>query len=402
MFLREVPEPQPMTGHDATGIGLFAAREDPEQRGLPRAVQPEDHQPAPAINGEVDALEHLQPAVRLAHPDRAQRSTTRRCRVGQLDASHPRGTAYRLEVGQELVRAASHVACGNGCGRSGAHLVSLRVEDRCLPFSRTPFARPPLLIRFQLVEILLPARVVDVDRGPVRIQVEHPVDRCREQLTVVADHHESTGVPEQERAQPDDRVGIEVVGRLVEQQGVVLGEQDPGQLDPAPLTARELPDRLVEGTRRQTDTCSQTSGFGLGRITAACLELHLGPGIGSHRALLSLTDGAAHRRFSLPQTLYCDIQAAGRQNPRRDRDGRVGGARVLRQVPDGAGVGDRAGRRTVLAGQGLHQRRLARAVAADQTDAVAGADVEGKVGQQEVGADANIYTASGDHDGYSP
>jgi hypothetical protein len=43
----------------------------------------------------------------------------------------------------------------------------------------------------------------------------------------------------QELAQPDDRVGVEVVGRLVEEQGRRTGEQDPGQLDPAPLPAGE-------------------------------------------------------------------------------------------------------------------------------------------------------------------
>ena len=42
--------------------------------------------------------------------------------------------------------------------------------------------------------------------------------------------------------EPGDRLGVEVVGRLVEEQQVRLGEEQPAQRDPAPLTARERPD----------------------------------------------------------------------------------------------------------------------------------------------------------------
>ena len=42
--------------------------------------------------------------------------------------------------------------------------------------------------------------------------------------------------------EPRDRLGVEVVGRLVEEQQVGLREQQPAQRDPAPLAARELRD----------------------------------------------------------------------------------------------------------------------------------------------------------------
>ena len=45
--------------------------------------------------------------------------------------------------------------------------------------------------------------------------------------------------------EPQHALGVEVVGRLVEQQQVRLGQQEPAQRDPATLTAGEVRDGLV-------------------------------------------------------------------------------------------------------------------------------------------------------------
>ena len=115
------------------------------------------------------------------------------------------------------------------------------------------------LVGLALLEVGLPADVVDVERGPVGVEVEDPVDDVLEQADVVADHHQPALVAAQEVAQPDDRVGVEVVGRLVQQQRLRAAEQDPGQLDAPALAAREGAERLAEhavgqarGSRRST------------------------------------------------------------------------------------------------------------------------------------------------------
>ena len=79
-------------------------------------------------------------------------------------------------------------------------------------------AAAALLVGGAGVEVLLPAHVVDVDLAAHGVEEPHPVDDLGEQLDVVADDHQPAGVCPQEVAQPADRVGVEVVGRLVEQQ----------------------------------------------------------------------------------------------------------------------------------------------------------------------------------------
>ena len=64
----------------------------------------------------------------------------------------------------------------------------------------------------------------------------------------------------------------------------------------------------------------------------------------------------------------------------------VAGARVLRQVPHVAADLDAAAVRQRIAGQHAQQRRLARAVTADEPDAVPGCDLEGGVAEQNPGA----------------
>jgi hypothetical protein len=90
-----------------------------------------------------------------------------------------------------------------------------------------------------------PVHVVDVH--PPRRRQYHLVDDGGQRLGVVADHDEAAAVRGQERAQPGDRVGVGVVGGLVEERGGALGAPPPrrrtrrtgsGALDPAPLAGR--------------------------------------------------------------------------------------------------------------------------------------------------------------------
>jgi len=63
----------------------------------------------------------------------------------------------------------------------------------------------------------------------------------------VGDRDDGARILVQVALEPRHALGIEVVGRLVEQQHVGLFEQQPAQRDAAPLTARELGDVCIAG-----------------------------------------------------------------------------------------------------------------------------------------------------------
>ena len=63
----------------------------------------------------------------------------------------------------------------------------------------------------------------------------------------MGDDQDRAGIVAQMAFEPIDRFGVEMVGRLVEQQQFGLFQQQPAQRDAAPLAAREFGDRPVVG-----------------------------------------------------------------------------------------------------------------------------------------------------------
>jgi hypothetical protein len=84
-----------------------------------------------------------------------------------------------------------------------------------------------------------------------RSELEDPLGGVVEEVAVVGDRDDGAGEALQELLEPVDRLGVEVVGRLVEEQHVGLGEQHAAERDAALLAARELADDRVPGREAQ-------------------------------------------------------------------------------------------------------------------------------------------------------
>ena len=110
-----------------------------------------------------------------------------------------------------------------------------------------------LLLRLGLQPLLLllqPRAVVAFPRNAVAaVELEYPLGRVVEEIAIVRHRHHGARKFLQELLEPIDAFGIEVVGRLVEQQHVGLGQQQPAQRDAALLAARQIRDLGVP--RRQ-------------------------------------------------------------------------------------------------------------------------------------------------------
>ena len=88
-----------------------------------------------------------------------------------------------------------------------------------------------LLLAAQPLELLLePARVVALERdAPTAIELEDPLGDVVEEVAIVGDRDDRARVLLQEPLQPVDRLGVEVVGGLVEQQQVGVAEEEPAR-----------------------------------------------------------------------------------------------------------------------------------------------------------------------------
>ena len=207
----------------------------------------------------------------------------------------------------------------------------------------------------------------------------------------MADHHQAATVGAQVVAQPGDRVGVQVVRRLVQQQHLGVAEQDPGQLDPPPLAPGQGAERLVHHPVGQPEAGGEGRRLRFGRVPAQHGHPLFQPGVPADGRVGPVPVGVGHLHLGLAHPGAQLVEAPCGQHTVHRHDVQVAGARILGQVTDGAAAPDGPGRGQRLAGQHLEQGCLTGPVPAHQADPVAGPHLEIRAVQQQPGAGAQFY-----------
>ena len=183
----------------------------------------------------------------------------------------------------------------------------------------------------------------------------------------MGDRDDGARVLVEEALEPFDRLGVEVVGRLVEQEQVRVLEQQPGERHAALLAAGQGRDvgvvgRAAQGVHRDVDVALQVPGVGrvdlvleraLLRADGLVVGVRVGP-LGHHRVVR--VDQVLDRADAV-EDVALDVLARVELG-------------LLAQVADGeAGRQARlAGEPVVEPGHDLEQARLAGAVRPDDAD----------------------------------
>ena len=215
----------------------------------------------------------------------------------------------------------------------------------------------------------------------------------------MADHDQPTPVVPEELAQPHDGVGVEVVGGLVEQEGLRPGEQDPGQFDASALATTQRPQRLSQDPVLDAQAAGDLGGLGLGGVPTAGVQLGVGTRIALHRPLRQVGVPGPHLGLGLTQASYDVVEAACGEDPVAREHLGIADAGVLGQVAHVTGPEDLTRGRQGFAGQDPGQGCLSRPVAADQADLVAGRDPEADVLHQQARPGTDLEVLGGDHEG---
>ena len=138
--------------------------------------------------------------------------------------------------------------------------LALREDPLCLD----PVRLLPAQVRLRGGHRLLGGLLLGLDLGRVRREAAAvPAHRsvaelsdplhAFEQLAVVADHEEGPRPAAEHVVEPGPCGGVEVVGRLVEQQHVGAPQQQPGQPEPDHLASGELAEPPVEDRGGQAE-----------------------------------------------------------------------------------------------------------------------------------------------------
>ena len=118
------------------------------------------------------------------------------------------------------------------------------------------------------VLLLQPRGIVALPRNAAAaIELEDPLGRVVEEVAIVRDRDDRARKALQEMLEPFDRFGVEMVGRLVEQQHVRLGQQQAAERDAALLAARKRRD--LRFPRRQAQRIGGDFERALERVRVA-------------------------------------------------------------------------------------------------------------------------------------
>src|SRR5262249_3411364 len=141
-----------------------------------------------------------------------------------------------------VVRGEARLALRLPRARRRAHPLEL-LRDLPLPRGRL------LLLDGEALLLRLEPRGVvalERDRGAA-VELEDPLGDVVEEVAVVRDGDDAARILREVLLEPRDALGVEMVGRLVEQQEVRLLEQDLAERDAAALAAGEHRDLRIGG-----------------------------------------------------------------------------------------------------------------------------------------------------------
>ncbi len=329
------------------GGGDAPAGQHVEQGRLAGAVGPDHPHPVAGSEEQVDPGEHgIAPVVGDAH-------------AGALDhlVAEPGHGRPEVEFAGPGRLGRPAVDQGPGRGDAGPGFAAAGLGPPAQPGQLRPGEVAPgglgrrglLLPLGPGLEVGGVAPLVDERRPPV--ELEHAGGDPVQQVAVVGDEHEATGVGGQPVLQPRHPAQVEVVGGLVQDEQVARVGQDPGQRHPLGLAARQTRHVAVDGRRH-------------------------------------------------PQPVEGGRRLPSRPDRLPDGSRRQFGRLVEEADPDAATPAHRPRVRFEPAGQDRQQRRLAGAVDADHAEAVTGGQRHRQAPEQGAVAPGDAHVLQIDEHGH--
>ncbi len=308
---------------DLARIGLLEAGQQLEQRRLAGAVRPDHADHAAGRQREAQVLEQqlvaeaLRQTLGLDH------------RVAEPRAGGDRDPGLVETLGGLLLHQLVEVVQT----RLLLGLATLRVLARPVELLVDPALAGlvgALLLRHPLGLLVEPAGVVALERvAAATVELEDPARDVVQEVAIVGDRDDRALVGLQVALQPGDRLGVEVVGRLVEQQQVGGREQQAGERDAALLAAGEVGDGPVAGRAAQRVHRVLDLGVevpGVGGVDLGLQAGELGGGLVAvvHRQLVEPVDERLHLAEAVHHVLVDRLGLVEVGLLLEDPDGRVG------------------------------------------------------------------------------
>ena len=225
---------------DDAGVRLLQTDDGLEQGGLTHTVRADDADDAVTRQGERQVLDQDATVEALLQILDLHDLVAKARRGRDLDLLEVQFPVLLGLGGHLLVALQTGLVLGLTCLRGGADPGQLVLQAllQLLVLLAGDLQALGLLLQVGGVVAFVGVQLSAVD-------LTDPFRDVVEEVTVVCDGQDSTLVVGEVLLQPQDGLGVQVVGGLVEQQQVRLGQQQLGQGDAAALTAGKVGDRRV-------------------------------------------------------------------------------------------------------------------------------------------------------------
>ncbi len=131
--------------------------------------------------------------------------------------------------------------------------------------------------------------------------LDHPLCDVVDEIAVVGNEEQRSRPGRELLLEPQHRVDVEVVGRLVEHQDVRLLEQEPGQRCPHLPAAGHLGQRAIHVGRREPEASQNSAGLWFEVIATELFELALDDAVLVHHLVVGIAGGRRHSCFERPE-----------------------------------------------------------------------------------------------------
>ena len=340
---------------DRAGIGLFLPGDHAEQRRLAGAVRPDDADDPARRQLERQVLDQHAVAEALRQVLEVDDVVAQPLRHRDDDLRRARPLVVLL---RDEVLVALDAGLGLGLARLGRcrHPLALALQRALAGLLLAPLLLQPLLL------LLQPGRVVALVRNTAAaVELEDPAGDIVEEVAVMGNDQDRARIGPQMAFQPVHRLGIEMVGRLVEQQHLGLRQQQLAQRDAALFAARQLRHVGVVGWAAQR----------VHRLVDLAVEIPQALGLDLVLQLHHLVGGVV--RVVHGEIVVARQDRLLRRHAQHDvlaHAQLLVELRLLRQVADARTLGDEAVADELLVDprHDAQQGRLARAVDAEHAD----------------------------------
>ena len=226
--------------------------------------------------------------------------------------------------------------------------------------------------------------VAGVDAQLAVVQVGHVGADAVQEVPVVGDDDHGAVARVQHLFQPPDGVDVQVVGGLVEQQDVRIGEQRLGEQHAQLPARRHRAHGALVLLQRNIQPEQQLAGAGLGGVAVQLGEVHL-----QVRDLHAVFLAHLRQRVDAVALLLDPPQLVVAHDDGIQHRVVLEGELVLAQLAEAlAGLHRHVARAGLqIAAQDLHQGGFSTAVGADQAVAIAAAELDGDVLEQRLAAE---------------